>query len=113
MSERKQRSASKESGHTTRSVSRREILKAAAGTAAVAPLISLEDVLGQQKKGTRRLSGATKARLKSRFFTTAELAMVDELAEMIIPTDDHSPGARRWSGRLSGPAPCRTEPHDP
>jgi len=29
-----------------------------------------------------------------RFFTPAEYAMVDELAEIIIPADDHSPGAR-------------------
>jgi Gluconate 2-dehydrogenase subunit 3 len=29
-----------------------------------------------------------------RFFTRAEFAMVDELSEMIIPTDEHSPGAR-------------------
>jgi|SRR5579863_6537563 len=29
-----------------------------------------------------------------RFFTADELAMVDELTELIIPTDDHSPGAR-------------------
>jgi Gluconate 2-dehydrogenase subunit 3 len=29
-----------------------------------------------------------------RFFTRAEFAMVDELSEMIIPADDHSPGAR-------------------
>jgi hypothetical protein len=28
------------------------------------------------------------------FFTREELALVDELAEMIIPADDHSPGAR-------------------
>jgi gluconate 2-dehydrogenase gamma chain len=28
------------------------------------------------------------------FFTRAELALVDELSEMIIPADDHSPGAR-------------------
>ena len=28
------------------------------------------------------------------FFTPEELAMVDELSELIIPTDDHSPGAR-------------------
>ena len=28
------------------------------------------------------------------FFTGPELALVDELAEMIIPADDHSPGAR-------------------
>ena len=28
------------------------------------------------------------------FFTPAELAMVDELSEMIVPADDHAPGAR-------------------
>jgi hypothetical protein len=28
------------------------------------------------------------------FFTPEEFAMVDELTELIIPTDDHSPGAR-------------------
>jgi hypothetical protein len=28
------------------------------------------------------------------FFTPEEFAMVDELSELIIPTDDHSPGAR-------------------
>ena len=28
------------------------------------------------------------------FFTPAELALVDELSEMIVPADDHSPGAR-------------------
>jgi hypothetical protein len=29
-----------------------------------------------------------------KFFTTDEFAMVDELSELIVPTDDHSPGAR-------------------
>jgi len=29
-----------------------------------------------------------------KFFTPTEFAMLDELTEMIIPTDDHSPGAR-------------------
>jgi hypothetical protein len=29
-----------------------------------------------------------------KFFTKEEFAMVDELTEMIIPTDDHSPGAK-------------------
>ena len=28
------------------------------------------------------------------FFTREELAMVDEISELIIPTDEHSPGAR-------------------
>jgi gluconate 2-dehydrogenase subunit 3-like protein len=30
----------------------------------------------------------------TKFFTADEFAMVDELTELIIPTDDHSPGAR-------------------
>jgi hypothetical protein len=29
-----------------------------------------------------------------KFFSNDELAMLDELTELIIPTDDHSPGAR-------------------
>ena len=29
-----------------------------------------------------------------KFFTPAEFAMVDELTELVIPADDHSPGAR-------------------
>ena len=35
--------------------------------------------------------GATEA---PKFFTAAEFAMVDELSELIIPADSHSPGAR-------------------
>jgi Gluconate 2-dehydrogenase subunit 3 len=34
------------------------------------------------------------AQAKPLFFTPAEFALVDELAEIIIPADDHSPGAR-------------------
>jgi hypothetical protein len=29
-----------------------------------------------------------------KFFTAEEFALVDELSELIVPTDDHSPGAR-------------------
>jgi hypothetical protein len=31
---------------------------------------------------------------RPKFFTAAELALVDELGELIIPADEHSPGAR-------------------
>jgi hypothetical protein len=31
---------------------------------------------------------------RPKFFTAAELALVDELGELIIPQDEHSPGAR-------------------
>lgn len=52
--------------------SRREMLLAAAAVA-VAPI---------------------SAQTASLFFTPPELRMVDELSEIIIPADDHSPGAR-------------------
>jgi hypothetical protein len=32
--------------------------------------------------------------LALKFFSTGEFAILDELTELIIPTDDHSPGAR-------------------
>jgi hypothetical protein len=61
---------------------RREIIKLAAGAMIVPPTFQVK---------TR----ARKPRPKPlRFFTQGEYAMVDELSELIIPTDDHSPGAR-------------------
>ena len=65
-------------------VSRREMLKLGAGAAIGAPMIRIEQTptpRGPEKSATG-------------FFTPAELALVDELSEMIIPADDHSPGAR-------------------
>lgn len=60
--------------------SRRELLRIAAGAVAVAPAVP---ALAQQA-----------ASPALRFFTPAEFRMVDELSELIIPADDHSPGAR-------------------
>ncbi|HVG38500.1 MAG TPA: gluconate 2-dehydrogenase subunit 3 family protein [Pyrinomonadaceae bacterium] len=60
-------------------VSRREVLKGATGAAVALPLFKVE-IFGSQ--------------YAPKFFTPAEFALVDELTEMIIPTDDHSPGAR-------------------
>ncbi len=37
---------------------------------------------------------AVAAQATPTFLTTSELALLDELSEMIIPTDGHSPGAR-------------------
>ncbi len=56
--------------------SRRDVLRMA-GAVAVVPVTAVPL--------------AAKANL---FFTLKEFRMVDELAEIIIPTDDHSPGAR-------------------
>lgn len=55
-------------------ISRRELLAAAMAM----PLL---------KVGAGQPAGA-------RFLTPAELALLDELSELIIPADDHSPGAR-------------------
>jgi len=65
------------------SLTRREMLEAAAAAALAAPLV--------QAGGGTAASGAG---APARFLTPAELALLDELTEMIIPTDDHSPGAR-------------------
>jgi hypothetical protein len=69
-------------------LTRREMLGATA-SALVLPLLS-----------PRLRAALSPFRLAARFFTPAEFAMVDELSEMIIPTDDHSPGAR--AARVAG-----------
>lgn len=70
------------------SVTRREMLKVAAAAVIAAPLVGA----GLKAKAATPVSAADgKAPL---FFTPEEFAMVDELTELIIPTDDHSPGAR-------------------
>ena len=60
--------------------SRRDLLRIAAGAIAVVPAVP---ALAQQTASAAPL-----------FFTAAEFQIVDELAEIIIPADDHSPGAR-------------------
>jgi len=59
---------------------RREALKLAAGAALVRPVISGEAAAADLPAG--------------RFFDGRELALFDLLSEAILPTDDHSPGAR-------------------
>jgi hypothetical protein len=59
-------------------VTRREALRLTAGALAAPPL----------------LQARPRAKRPARFFTPAEFALVDELSELILPADDHSPGAR-------------------
>jgi len=67
-------------------VGRREMMKLAAG-AIIAPALP--------QTGPKNRRPPTKAQTNAhRFFTPDEFAMVDELSELIIPTDEHSPGAR-------------------
>jgi hypothetical protein len=83
--------ADNESGHPVKGtrVSRRQLLKSTAATTVAVRLLGLGEVLAQ--KGKRRDGGVIK---RPRFFTVTEFAMLDDLTEMIIPTDEHSPGAR-------------------
>jgi glucoside 3-dehydrogenase (cytochrome c) hitch-hiker subunit len=67
-------------------LTRRDAIRLAAA-ATLAASVDVPDTLAAQAKAAAKPGTTT-------FFTRAELALVDELSEMIIPTDDHSPGAR-------------------
>ncbi len=61
-------------------ISRRDMIKGTAATAAAAALPALPQLLTPDSKPL--------------FFTPAEFALVDEMSDMIIPTDQQSAGAR-------------------
>lgn len=79
MKREKDRGTERQRDETSSNVSRREMVKLTAG-AMVVP------ALPQAKQRA--------AAKPAKFFTAEELKMVDELGELIIPADDHSPGAR-------------------
>ena len=64
-------------------LTRRQLLEVAAVAVAATPLLAAAPAAGIEA-----------AAVVPGFFTAAELKLVDELTEMIIPTDEHSPGAR-------------------
>jgi hypothetical protein len=70
-----------------RDVSRRRMLELTIAAAVAAPIVDLASV-------GSALAQSTAGAAKPLFFTPEEFALVDELAEMIIPTDERSPGAR-------------------
>jgi len=71
-------------GNENPDLSRREMLKLGAGAAIAVSLIGLDErAVAQGAQGKAPL-----------FFTREEFALLDELTELIIPTDEHSPGAR-------------------
>jgi hypothetical protein len=73
-------------------LTRREMIKLAAGAVVAAPLVGLGDARAAiAPQATAEKAVVNKAPL---FFTAEEFLLVDELSELIIPTDDHSPGAR-------------------
>jgi hypothetical protein len=67
-------------------LTRRDAIKLGAAATITASL-----ALGETLSAQAPVPGATVPRV---FFTPEELALVDELSELIIPTDEHSPGAR-------------------
>ena len=67
---------------------RRELIKLGAA-ATLAASLGAEPLAAQSPASTQ-----TPAAARQTFFTPDELALVDELSELIIPTDEHSPGAR-------------------
>lgn len=73
-------------------LTRREMIKLTAGAAVAAPVVGLSQARAAVKTFTASdPAPEDKARL---FFTREEFQLVDELTELIIPADDHSPGAR-------------------
>jgi hypothetical protein len=73
-------------------LTRREMIKLTAGAAVAAPVIGLSQARAAVKTFTASdPAPEDKAPL---FFTREEFQLVDELTELIIPADDHSPGAR-------------------
>lgn len=68
-------------------LTRRQMLKITAGAVAAAPLV------GRALNVSAKPFGIA-AQDKTLFFTPEEFAMVDELTEIIVPADAHSPGAR-------------------
>jgi Gluconate 2-dehydrogenase subunit 3 len=72
-------------------LTRREMIKLTAGAVVVAPIVGLAKAQAETDPAIASAASQNKAPL---FFTPNEFALVDELTEMIIPTDDHSPGAR-------------------
>jgi len=70
----------------TEHLSRRDAIKLGAA-ATVAASVGVPDAVAAQSAAAAKAAPAT-------FLTRSELALLDELAEMIIPSDEHSPGAR-------------------
>ncbi len=78
------------------SVTRRDVLKLAAAAAATPLMSAAAEAAALPSAAAAAGPAAAKAAAKvaGRFFTAPEMALLDELVEMIIPADEHSGGAR-------------------
>ena len=82
-----------EEGRRRADVSRRELFKMGAAATVAASFALGKAAAARSSAAAAPPAGAQIAGAK-KFFTADEFALVDELSEVIIPTDAHSPGAR-------------------
>ena len=77
-------------------VSRREALKGIAGIGAALPVLNTNLLADDHQHGNHGQAAKTapaKAAYKAKFFNAGQMALIATISELIIPTDDHSPGA--------------------
>jgi len=70
-------------------MTRRDVMKLGAAATLAASLGVTDIAAAQVQTGV-----TTAASTAATFFTPAEFALVEELSEMIVPADEHSPGAK-------------------
>jgi hypothetical protein len=90
-------------------VTRRDALKLAA-VAAATPLLP-RGIAEAADAAATSAAGGTAAAAAGRFFTAPEMALLDELVELIIPADVHSGGAR--AAGVAGYIDGRLAEYDP
>ena len=90
-------------------VTRRDALKLAA-VAAATPLLP-RGIAEAAEAAANSAAGKTAAAAAGRFFTAPEMALLDELVELIIPADSHSGGAR--AAGVAGYIDGRLAQYDP
>jgi len=77
-------------------VSRRDALKGIAGIGASLPILNttiLADDHSHDHHGQAAKTAPKKAPYKTKFFNADQMALIATISELIIPTDEHSPGA--------------------
>lgn len=74
---------------TPADMTRRDVMKLGAAATLAASLGVTDSAAAEMQTGV-----ATAASSGAKFFTPPEYALVEELSEMIVPADEHSPGAK-------------------
>lgn len=75
-------------------VSRRDALKGIAGIGVSLPVLNTNLLAQEHQHGSHAQATAEKkATYKAKFFNAGQMALIATISELIIPTDDHSPGA--------------------